>query len=372
MTLSIRGFWAMTAFLAATLDYGNGIGAKERRDSEDVQPREYREPVDARRVCQRRIADHGDVQQSGHVRPACGAEQPAIDRAGSGGELVMGRGGHRSDLPAAARCQMARRQAVHRPGRQMHLGPLSGNRPGEAAHQSAQIQLLQPRGGHHERRLRGHVSSEAAAAGLSDDARQRVLGDLSVPCLAARHAPASDRHRPVQIDRFQAEGIRQGRAQPRLLEAGPALSRRHRTYDHPRPGDGGLGLHCRKIRHDRAVPADGSADEGHRRPSAAGDLRVDARCGQPAPARQPRQAAFRQPRTAARHGAVDRPPGVHRHHRPRTRPDRRGAAAPARRLMGHAAGHAQRAAGLRPRRVRRTAPRRGRSWRGSATVPTTG
>jgi peptide/nickel transport system substrate-binding protein len=41
-----------------------------------------------------------------------------------------------------------------------------------------------------------------------------------------------------------------------------------------------------------------------------------------------------------------RPPGVRRHHRPRTRPHRRGAAAPARRLMGYAAGHAQTAAGL--------------------------
>ena len=165
----------------------------------------------------------------------------------------MGRGGHRSDLPAAAGCQMARRRAVYRPGRQMHLGPLFGDGAREIAHQPAQIELLQSRGGDHERRLRGHLPSKAAAAGLSDDARQRILGDLSVPCKPSRHAPASDRHRPVQTQRFQAEGICQGRAQPGLLEAGPALSRRYRAHDYPGPGDRGIGLHLWQVRYDRSI-----------------------------------------------------------------------------------------------------------------------
>ena len=50
---------------------------------------------------------------------------------------------------------------------------------------------------HHERRLRGHFSPEAAAARFSHAARFRVFPDLSLSCLAARHAPASDRHGSV-------------------------------------------------------------------------------------------------------------------------------------------------------------------------------
>ena len=51
------------------------------------------------------------------------------------------------------------------------------------------------------------------------------------------------------IDFKPKEYVKVG-AQPRLLEAGPALSRRHRTYDYHRPGYRGFGLYCRKVRHD--------------------------------------------------------------------------------------------------------------------------
>ena len=56
-----------------------------------------------------------------------------------------------------------------------------------------------------------------------------------VPTAQMRTAP--DRHRPVQIRRVQAERAHQGDPQPGLLEAGPALSRRHRIHDHRQPGD---------------------------------------------------------------------------------------------------------------------------------------
>ena len=61
-----------------------------------------------------------------------------------------------------------------------------------------------------------------------------LVAGLSLPCFAARDAQPSDRHRPVQIRRIQAERVDQGDAKPRLLEEGPALSRRHRVYDHTR------------------------------------------------------------------------------------------------------------------------------------------
>ena len=51
----------------------------------------------------------------------------------------------------------------------------------------------------------------------------------------ARHAHPPDRHRALQIRRIQAERIHQGGQEPGLLEARPALSRRHRMDDHPEP-----------------------------------------------------------------------------------------------------------------------------------------
>ena len=52
----------------------------------------------------------------------------------------------------------------------------------------------------------------------------RLHADLSLPCPAARHAPASDRHRPVQIRHVQAEREDRAGSQCRLLETGAALS----------------------------------------------------------------------------------------------------------------------------------------------------
>ena len=135
----------------------------------------------------------------------------------------------------------------------------------------------------------------------------------------------------------------------------------------PDPATAVLAFIAGKFDMTAPYPADGTADEGRRRarvPQAICEWTPGD--GQPAPARQPRQAAFRQRGSAARDGALDRPPGVHRHHRPRTRPDRRCAAAAARRLMGHAAGDAQRAAGLRPRRAEE--PRRGAADHGGARL----
>ena len=54
-------------------------------------------------------------------------------------ELVVERGRHGADLPVAPGRQMARRQAVHRRRRQMHLGPADGDRQRQAARQSAQV-----------------------------------------------------------------------------------------------------------------------------------------------------------------------------------------------------------------------------------------
>src|ERR1700746_2236801 len=105
-----------------------------------------------------------------------------------------------------------------------------------------QALVPQPRRGHHQRRLRGHLPSETAAAGVYRDPCLGVVSGLPVPCQPSRHAQQSARHRPVQICRIQAERIHQGDAQRGLLETGPALSRRHRVYDHQKPVDRDPGL----------------------------------------------------------------------------------------------------------------------------------
>ena len=75
----------------------------------------------------------------------------------------------------------------------------------------------------HERRLRGHLPPEAAAAGAVGAARLGLGADLSLPRAGARDAPASDRHRAVQIRRVQAQRIHQGRRATRITgsRAGP-------------------------------------------------------------------------------------------------------------------------------------------------------
>ena len=61
---------------------------------------------------------------------------------------------------------------------------------------------------------------EAAAAGVSRAARLGLFAGLSLPRVAARDAPAPDRHRPVQIRRVQAERVDQGRANPDYWKKG--------------------------------------------------------------------------------------------------------------------------------------------------------
>ena len=145
-------------------------------------------------------------------------------------ELGVERGRHRAHLQAARRRQMARRQAVHRRRRQMHLRSADRQGQGEAAPQLPRktwwVNVASiTTNGDDEATFHLKRPQPALLALLASG----VYADLSLPCLAARDAAAPDRHRPVQIRRIQAEPVDQGRAQPGLLEAGPALSRRHRV-----------------------------------------------------------------------------------------------------------------------------------------------
>src|SRR5271166_1267616 len=63
------------------------------------------------------------------------------------------------------------------------------------------------------------------------------------------------------------------RPQSRLLETGTALSRRHRTHDHPEPLDRDPLLYCRQVRPDLSVRGHRAAAERCQDAGAAGGLR---------------------------------------------------------------------------------------------------
>ena len=91
---------------------------------------------------------------------------------------------------------------------------------------------------------------EAAAAGAVVPARLRLHAGLSLPRLAGRDAHPPDRHRPVQVRRVQGQRVDQAHQESRLLQEGPAASRRHRIHHHYQPLDGDSRICLRQIRHD--------------------------------------------------------------------------------------------------------------------------
>ena len=183
----------------------------------------------------------------------------------------MERGWQAVDLPAAPRGQMARWQAVYGGRREMHLGAAARHRAREAARQPAQDLVSEPGKGHDQRRPRGHLPPEAAAAGIPVAARRGLVAGLSLPCAGQGHAHQADRHRPVQICRVPPQRGDQDRPQPGLLETGPALSRRHRMADHAGNGDPQPRVHRRQarhrfaLRHDRAAARRTSSSRRRRR-----------------------------------------------------------------------------------------------------------
>ena len=84
------------------------------------------------------------------------------------------------------------------------LDLLAGTAQGELQGQLPQGLVRQRRERDGQRRPRGGVQPEDAAAGAAGPARLRLHAGLSVPCLAGRDAPRADRHRAVQVRRVQA------------------------------------------------------------------------------------------------------------------------------------------------------------------------
>ena len=264
--------------------------------------------------------------------------------------------------------QVARRQAVLRQGRAVHLACADRQRrAGGVQQEPAQGLVLQSAGGHDQRRSRGDLPSRPPPAVVHDAAGLRLLARLPLPCLAARHAHQAGRHGALQARGAAAQRRHQVRAQSRLLEEGQALRRCHRDAHHRKPLDAHPGLRVGRVRHDLRPRRHRAADEGRESPGAEGRLPARPHQRQHQPGRQLRRSAVRQPADPQSHGAGARSQGLHRHPHRGQGADRRRHAAGPRGPVGDAARGAGPAAGLRRPTSPPTWPRRRRSWPGSAT-----
>ena len=85
---------------------------------------------------------------------------------------------------------------------------LMGKSAAEVPQEPAQILVQRGCRRHAERRFRGRVQPEAAAAGAAGAARLGLYAGLSLPRFARRHAHQAGRHRSVQVRRVQGQRIR--------------------------------------------------------------------------------------------------------------------------------------------------------------------
>ena len=146
---------------------------------------------------------------------------------------------HRTDVQAAPGRQMARRQAVHRQGRQVHLGSAArqgaarscGSTPARPWYRN--LEEVTPNGDYEvtfDLKRPQPAFIALLASGFSP----------IYPC----HVPPRDMRQhpigtgPFKFVEFKPNEVHQGHPQPGLLEEGPAISRRHRIYDHQEPVDG--------------------------------------------------------------------------------------------------------------------------------------
>src|ERR1700730_4789577 len=176
----------------------------------------------------------------------------------------------------------------------MHLGHAARQIRQRAAAQPAQGLVPKPRRGHGRRPGCGDFRAQTSAAGLSDAARERDVAGLPMPYPAARNAHPSNRHRPVQVRRVQAERIHPCDQKSRVLEGGTTLSRRHRMDGDPEPLDPDARLYRRQVRYDLSVRSHRAIDARHQEPGARCNLRADAGTGRVQSAGQPRRSALRQ------------------------------------------------------------------------------
>ena len=199
----------------------------------------------------------------------------------------------------------------------MHLRPPDRPRPRQAAPQPARGVVPQHQLRSQRQRPRGHDLPQPAATVASLAARIGLLADLPLPRPDRPDADAAGRHRAVQVRLVRAVRARQAGAQHGLLEAGTALSRRHRVHHRHQLTDGAAELPRRPLRHHFPLGGDDPAAPRSATAFVEGGMRDHVDEQQHQPAGQSRRRALRQ---------SGHPPGAHSGARPQglhCRPQRR-------------------------------------------------
>ena len=159
---------------------------------------------------------------------------------------------------------MARWQAVHRQGRAVHLAHADRQERGAGvSSQPAQGVVLETPGRQHQRRVRGNLRTERAAAQPAGAAGERFFGGVSLPRSASDHAHQANRHRPLQVCRIQTRRLDPSGAQSRLLEKRSSLSGRDHLQDDRQPRHAHVGFRDRRIRHHLPRRCQRFPDERH-------------------------------------------------------------------------------------------------------------
>ena len=180
-----------------------------------------------------------------------------------------------ADLQAAPGREMARRQAVHREGRPVHLGHAASARP--TTRTSARTRARSGTTNLEEVTLNGDYEATFVLKEPQPAFLLLLASGYSpvYPC----HVPQRDmRTKPVgtgpfKFVEFKRERVIKLAREPGLLEEGPALSRRHRVQDRREPLDPHPRLRRRRVRHDVPDRRHHPAGRGHEVAGAAGDLR---------------------------------------------------------------------------------------------------
>ena len=183
-----------------------GASPEGRRGPARLPARQSAERLaSTRRRRSRRSAVHVGVQQSGRVRPARqSATAPSDLTPELATEWAWNDAETKTDLQAAPGREVARRQAVHQRRREVHLGHDHREAEVRLAQEPAPGMVFQSAGGHHQRRLRGELSTRPAAA-VVPRAACRAPSRPSIPAMSTAREM---RQKPIGTGPFKVVEFR--------------------------------------------------------------------------------------------------------------------------------------------------------------------